>query len=104
MNGGALANDDDSTTHPTCFISYSHDSEEHRQAVVDFAQALRQHGIDVTIDRFAEAAPPANWPNWMVRQIQTSDFVVVVVTETYARRYTMSEKPGVGRGVTWGER
>ena len=96
-----LADGDDETTYPTCFISYSHDSEEHRQAVVDFAQALRQHGIDVTIDRFAEAAPPANWPNWMTRQIEESDFVVVVITETYARRYTMSEEPGVGRGVTW---
>jgi tetratricopeptide (TPR) repeat protein len=101
MDGGVLADGDDATTHATCFISYSHDSEQHRQAVVDFAQALRQHGIDVTIDRFAEAAPPANWPNWMARQIQESDFVVVVVTETYARRYTMSEEPGVGRGVTW---
>jgi hypothetical protein len=37
----------------------------------------------------------------MVRQIEDSDFVVAVITETYARRFSMREELGVGRGVTW---
>ncbi|AMU74381.1 hypothetical protein BAB79_06695 [Mycobacteroides abscessus] len=88
---------------PTCFISYSHDSEAHKQAVVELAQVLReQHGIDVMIDRFVEHQPPAYWPQWMVQQIEQSDFVIVVVTETYAERFKMQqEDPRVGRGVTW---
>lgn len=87
--------------HPTCFISYSHDSEAHKQAVVEFAQALRGHGIDVMIDRFVEHSPPVFWPQWMLRQIQDSDFVIAVVTETYARRFLMQEEPGTGLGATW---
>jgi tetratricopeptide (TPR) repeat protein len=87
--------------HPTCFISYSHDSEAHKQAVVEFAQALRRHGIDVTIDRFIEHAPPKFWPQWMYRQIQENDFVIAVVTETYARRFLGDEEPGTGLGAAW---
>ncbi|MGD1204828.1 SEFIR domain-containing protein [Mycobacterium seoulense] len=88
-------------THPTCFISYSHDSEAHKQAVVDLAQALRRNGIDVMLDRFVEHSPPQWWPQWMFRQIRYSDFVIVVVTEIYARRFLMEEEQGVGLGATW---
>lgn len=93
----------ESRPHPTCFISYSHDSETHKQAVVDLAQVLReQHGIDVMIDRYVEHQPPIYWPQWMVQQIEQSDFVIVVVTETYSMRFKMQqEDPRVGRGVTW---
>jgi len=71
--------------------------------VIDLAQVLReQHGIDVLIDRYVEHQPPTYWPQWMVQQIEQSDFVVVVVTETYNERFKMlQEDPRVGRGVTW---
>ena len=92
----------DGGLHPTCFISYSHDSPAHKQAVVDLAQVLREeHGIDVMIDRYVEHSPPQYWPQWMVQQIEEHDFVIVVITETYARRFNMKEEPGVGLGVAW---
>jgi hypothetical protein len=38
----------------------------------------------------------------MVQQIEYSDFVIVVVTEKYNKRFKMlQEDPRVGRGVTW---
>jgi len=44
-------------------------------------------------------APPEGWPQWMDRQIEEADYVLVVCTATYLRRATGKERPGVGRGV-----
>ncbi|QQM52595.1 SEFIR domain-containing protein [Rhodococcus pyridinivorans] len=90
-----------STSTPTCFVSYSHDSEQHKKAVLDLVQALRSHAVDAKIDQFIQHSPPAYWPAWMVEQIEESDFVLVVVTETYARRFKRKEEPGLGKGASW---
>jgi len=37
-------------TTPKVFISYSHDSEEHKAWVADLARFLISNGIDVVID------------------------------------------------------
>lgn len=37
----------------------------------------------------------------MLQQIERSPFVLVVCTETYARRFTGREAPGTGKGATW---
>ena len=83
------------------FISYSHDSIEHRQNVSDFAQQLRRAGIDAMVDHFVESEPPLSWPLWMNKQIDESEFVLVVVTEIYTRRFMHRETPGRGLGVRW---
>jgi TIR domain len=85
---------------PRVFISYSHDSEEHRNNIVDLAQSLRQQGIDAQIDQFYESPPQLSWPMWMMDQIE-SDFVLLVFTETYERRFRGRETPGRGLGVRW---
>ncbi|GAB4344336.1 MAG: hypothetical protein OHK0047_37290 [Leptolyngbyaceae cyanobacterium] len=41
------------------FISYSWDSKEHKDKVYHLAQALRDDGIDCTIDQFVQS--PDNW-------------------------------------------
>lgn len=38
--------------HPKVFISYSHDSEEHKEWVLELATNLRKHGIDVILDQW----------------------------------------------------
>jgi tetratricopeptide (TPR) repeat protein len=86
---------------PRVFISYSHDSEEHRNNIADLAQTLRQQGIDAQIDRFYESPPPLSWPMWMMDQIESADFALLVFTETYARRFRGRETPGRGLGVRW---
>ncbi|HZD68116.1 MAG TPA: TIR domain-containing protein [Actinomycetes bacterium] len=83
------------------FVSYSHDSAEHRENMADFAQQLRRAGIDAMIDHFVESEPPLSWPLWMNQQIDSSDFVLIVVTETYTRRFMHRETPGRGLGVRW---
>lgn len=83
------------------FISYSHDNPEHRSNILGLAQELRRAGVDAWIDQFVETAPPLSWPLWMNEQIDQSDFVLVVITETYARRFMNREAPGKGLGVRW---
>lgn len=86
--------------HPKVFISYSWDSQEHKNSVLDLAERLRMHGIDCIIDQF-EVSPAEGWLNWMLNQIEQSDFVLLVCTEKYYRRYRGKEKLGKGKGVVW---
>lgn len=82
------------------FVSYSHDSWQHVDRVLDLCNNLRNDGIDAELDQY-EPAPPEGWPRWMMRQIEKADFVLLVCTETYLRRFEGKEKPDRGRGVSW---
>ncbi|MFE5878376.1 SEFIR domain-containing protein [Rhodococcus sp. NPDC056506] len=86
---------------PSCLISYSHDSPTHRQHVLSIAEALRNNGVDVTLDQYVEHTPPPSWPRWMREQIEHSDFVLVVVTKDYAERYNGRPLADRGRGADW---
>jgi tetratricopeptide (TPR) repeat protein len=86
---------------PTALISYSHDSPEHEQRVLDLCNRLRERGVDAFIDRFLPGAPSEGWPLWMERQIESRDFTLMVCSETYRRRFMEDEPSGVGRGVVW---
>ncbi|MEO1370473.1 MAG: SEFIR domain-containing protein, partial [Acidobacteriota bacterium] len=87
--------------HPVVFVSYSHDSPEHRTTVLGLAQRLRQDGVDVVIDEYVVGTPSQGWPRWMLDELDRADFVLVVCTETYYRRFRGHEEPGRGRGVDW---
>lgn len=81
------------------FISYSLDSEEHQNKVLGLAQALRDDGIHCMIDQFVLS--PDNWDRWMLDQIDESNFVLIVCSERYYRRYRGKEEVNKGLGVTW---
>lgn len=85
---------------PKVFISYSWDSDEHKDRVLTLADRLRSDGIDCTLDQY-EVSPPEGWPRWMERQIRETDFVLMICTETYKRRVEGEEIPGKGHGVRW---
>ncbi len=84
----------------TVFISYSHDSGSHVQRVVALADKLRCDGLDVRLDQY-NSNPAEGWPLWTERQTKNCDFVILVCTPTYRRRYEGEETPGVGNGSTW---
>ena len=87
---------------PRVLVSYSHDSPEHKQRVLELAERLRADGVDATIDQYIETTGPTEgWPRWMDEQIRTSDFVVLVCTETYRKRVEGREEPGRGHGALW---
>jgi hypothetical protein len=86
---------------PRVFISYSHDSPLHEQRVLAFAHRLRQDGMDTQIDRYVNGTPAEGWPRWMENQVEWADFVLLLCTETYYRRFRGHEQPEKGRGVDW---
>ncbi len=85
---------------PKVFISYSWDSDEHQGRVLELANKLRDDGIDCHIDQY-EPSPSEGWPQWMNNKLDWADFVLVICTEKYHRRFRGAEEPGKGRGVTW---
>jgi tetratricopeptide (TPR) repeat protein len=82
------------------FISYSHDSAQHSNRVLQLANDLRGEGVDAWLDQYEEA-PLKGWPQWMVDQIREAEFVLVVCTETYNRRFEGREESGPGKGAKW---
>jgi nucleoside phosphorylase len=85
---------------PRVFISYSHDSQEHKDRVLELADQLRKDGIDCTIDQYEES-PSEGWQRWMLNQVEEASFVLVACTERYDRRFRGREKLGKGKGATW---
>ena len=76
------------------------DSEELRKKALAFAQEIRGLGIHCEIDQYYEVKPPEEgWTKWMESQIRNADYVLVVCTEGYYDKVTMSVKSG--RGVKW---
>lgn len=83
------------------FISYSHDSDVHRERILGLSERLRQDGFETELDRYVNGTPESGWPRWMLDGLDAADFVLVVCTETYHKRFRGHETPSVGKGVTW---
>ncbi|MDP3220921.1 MAG: TIR domain-containing protein [Deltaproteobacteria bacterium] len=86
---------------PKVFISYSHDSNEHRQQVLALADRLNENDIDCEIDQYINGSPSEGWPLWMERMLEEATYVLIICTETYLNRVKRAEKPGTGKGVKW---
>jgi hypothetical protein len=86
---------------PKVFISYSHDSVEHARRVLGLAERLRKDGVDAKLDQYVAGTPPEGWPRWTENQLEWADFVLLVCTETYCRRFRGHEQAEKGRGVDW---
>jgi hypothetical protein len=85
---------------PRVFVSYSHDSPEHKERVLRLAEGLRADGVDCRLDQY-EMSPDHGWSRWMMHQIESADFVLLVCTEAYTRRVEGREEPRKGLGATW---
>jgi tetratricopeptide (TPR) repeat protein len=68
--------------------------------VLELSNSLRERGLDCIIDQYEES-PPEGWPLWCEKQVEDSQYVLVLCTETYLRRFKGEESPGNGLGVTW---
>jgi hypothetical protein len=85
---------------PRVFISYSHDSPEHKNKVLNLSDQLRRDGIDCRLDQY-EQAPPEGWPRWTEKEIRDASYVLMICTESYYRRVRGEENPSIGHGVRW---
>ncbi len=80
--------------HPKVFISYSHDSPEHKRWVSELGAKLRHNGVDAILDQW-DLGPGDDVTQFMERGIVDSDRVLVVCTEQYVRKASAGEG-GVG--------
>lgn len=71
---------------PTAFISYSWDNIKHQQWVVDLTNKLRTKGIVATMDLFETQQGTVNLNQMMIKNIKESDYVVIILTEEYAKK------------------
>lgn len=89
------------TESPTkVFISYSHDSDEHREFVRALSDRLRNQELECLIDQYINGFPPEGWQRWMENQIEAADFVLMICTPNYLKRYRGQETDG-GKGVNF---
>lgn len=78
------------------FISYSHDSNQYEQEILAFVEKLRNDGINTIIDESINGTPKEGWIKWMRKQILESDFVIMMFTPTYKKRFYGEDKKGKG--------
>ena len=57
----------------TLFISYSHDSDAHRERVLRLSERLRADGIATILDQYGEIPPPHPHPRRPRRQVDRLD-------------------------------
>ncbi|MFM4857220.1 toll/interleukin-1 receptor domain-containing protein [Aeromonas hydrophila] len=79
---------------PKVFISYSHDSQEHKKWILELATRLRSSGIDAIIDQW-ELRPGDDLPHFMETHLADADYVVMVCTDKYVEKAN-SGTGGVG--------
>jgi len=78
-------------TIPKAFVSYSHDSQEHKKWVLDFATRLRNSGVDAILDQW-ELKPGDDLPHFMEKHLANVDRVLMICTNRYV------EKANAGSG------
>jgi hypothetical protein len=66
------------------FVTYTHDSEEHKDQVLALAAFLRSHGLDVQLDAW-DSYERKDWYEWGQRQVMLADFILVVASKQYKR-------------------
>jgi hypothetical protein len=70
---------------PSVFISYSHDSQEHKQWVLNFATRLRSSGVDAILDQW-ELGPGSDLPHFMEQNLARASRVLMICTERYVEK------------------
>lgn len=73
------------------FISYSHDSEQQLQFVLELAERLLEDGFNCVLDFYLDEAPEEGWRAWLEAELTEADFTLVICTPKYLERYQANE-------------
>lgn len=79
---------------PRVFISYSHDSADHKRWVLNFATTMRHRGIDAVLDQW-DLKPGDDLPHFMETELAQCDYAIMICTERYVDKANSGEG-GVG--------
>ena len=82
------------TEPPKVFISYSHDTPEHKQWVSELGAKLRYNGVDAILDQW-DLGLGEDPTRFMETGVRDSDRVLVICTDSYVRKADAG-KGGVG--------
>ena len=76
--------------HPKVFISYSHDSEEHKKWVLKLATELRNHGIDIIFDQW-DLKYGSDIRLFMEQGLNNSSMILCICSEKYTEKFNQGE-------------
>lgn len=79
---------------PKVFVSYSHDSEEHKEWVLKLSSDLRRHGVDIILDQW-DVRLGDDLPFFMEQGLSFSNLVLCICSEKYVEK-SNANKGGVG--------
>lgn len=85
---------------PRAFISYTWDSEEHKDKARKLSDLLRENGVDCNIDQY-EISPPEGWTHWAINQVEESDYVLIVSTESYNLASRKAQNQKLDKNSVW---
>ena len=80
--------------HPKVFISYSHDTPEHKRWVSELGAKLHRKGVNVILDQW-DLGLGDDVTQFMERGVRNSDRVLIICTDSYVRKANAGEG-GVG--------
>ncbi|WP_410620990.1 SEFIR domain-containing protein [Amycolatopsis sp. cmx-8-4] len=84
---------------PRVFVSYSHDTPEHKEQVRRFATFLHGRiGLEVVLDRWYDNER-RDWSLWATEHLRDADFILVVASRLYKDRAEGLASPDEGRGA-----
>ncbi|MCO4313017.1 toll/interleukin-1 receptor domain-containing protein [Pectobacterium versatile] len=84
-----------SNIRPKLFISYSHDSEEHKEWVEKLATRLEGNGVHVFFDQW-DVGLGDDLALFMEQGLTNADRVMVICTEPYVKKANAQRSGGVG--------
>ena len=70
---------------PRVFVSYSHDSAEHKGWVLNLATTLRHRGVDAVLDQW-DLKPGKDLGHFMETNLVGCDFAIMVCTPNYVQK------------------
>lgn len=79
---------------PSVFISYSWESDEHKQWVRSLAERLTQNGVNVRLDQW-HIVPGQSLTQFMEAEVHACEFVLIICTKEYCRK-ALARAGGVG--------
>lgn len=82
------------TSPPKVFVSYSWESDDHKEWVRALAERLTQNGVNVRLDQW-HVVLGQSLTQFMETEVHTCDFVLVVCTKDYCRK-SLARTGGVG--------
>jgi hypothetical protein len=83
---------------PRVFISYAHDSADHQNTVLRFANFLQARiGLDVHLDVWEDDIR-RDWALWAEDQLTGADYIMVIASPKFRRTAGIRVAPDDGRG------